>query len=128
MINRLESRLREGGMLGGRFRKFYVCQREALEKLLEKVTGGEAPISGIVQMPTGSGKTLFAAAVILALNELGRLGNVTLFLAPRSALREQTINTFREALKKAGLRLMEIKQVKDLKELCLRSLKQVIKA
>ena len=53
VIDRLESRLRKDRVLGGRFRKFYVCQREALERLLEKVTGDDVPISGIVQMPTG---------------------------------------------------------------------------
>lgn len=69
------------------------AQKEALMKILDKPRG-------IVQMPTGSGKTRLAAAFIWALYYLRFIGNgdIILYFSPRVVIREQTFDEFRGSL------------------------------
>lgn len=81
------------------FKGFYEHQREALKRLIREFKA-KGVLQGIVQMPTGSGKTLVAAALALALRRLGkryRRGNkpmVAVFLAPRQVIRSQAVGLF----------------------------------
>ncbi|MEM2290898.1 MAG: DEAD/DEAH box helicase family protein [Candidatus Korarchaeum sp.] len=83
------------------FTGLYSAQKRALMKVLLKVKESET-VTGILQMPTGSGKTLLVAALMLAvyrdellksklLKRFGlERGVILLFLTPRSVLRQQT--------------------------------------
>jgi superfamily II DNA or RNA helicase len=82
--------------------KLNVYQREALGKILRKYFR-DSKVSNIVQMPTGTGKTILAAAVILALWLMNRNKEdklFVLFLAPRSVIRFQAYVTFMNIIRK----------------------------
>jgi superfamily II DNA or RNA helicase len=69
----------------------YDAQKEALKKILEKPRG-------IIQMPTGAGKTRLAAATLLALYHKGSIqkGDIVLYFTPRRVIREQAVKEFEE--------------------------------
>jgi superfamily II DNA or RNA helicase len=69
----------------------YDAQKEALKKILEKPRG-------VVQMPTGAGKTRLAAATLLALYHKGSIqkGDIVLYFTPRRVIREQAVKEFEE--------------------------------
>ena len=94
---------------------FYDCQRRALEEVLKRAIEG-GYVEGIIQMPTGTGKTLLAAAIIKALiiESLIKNGYI-LFLAPRSVLREQAFSTFKKLLGEGVVTVVEhIEHLRDL--------------
>lgn len=81
---------------------FYKCQREVLMKVLKEIldTNRASPLYGIIQMPTGAGKTVVATAIIKALIERNIVKDkYIIFLAPRRVLREQAFETFSKLLK-----------------------------
>jgi superfamily II DNA or RNA helicase len=69
------------------------AQKEALEKILGK-------FRGIVQMPTGSGKTKLAATYTWILHRLGYIkeGDVVLYFTPRQVIRIHALKEFSETL------------------------------
>lgn len=97
------------------FKGFYDVQREALLRVLEKLIS-EGRVRGVVQMPTGSGKTVLAAAVIAGVvtyySELGYEGGIfSLFLTPRTVIRRQAYEAFIRAVlgvtRRAGVKEVE---------------------
>jgi len=69
------------------------AQKEALMKILDKS-------KGIVQMPTGSGKTRLAAAFIWALYAMGSIqeGDLVFYFTPRRVILGQTFEEFKKSL------------------------------
>ncbi len=81
----------------GRIKRLYPCQREALAKILEEYSK-MCKVRGIVQMPTGTGKTLVGVAAMLLLPLASRMycSNqdafkriLALFITPRRAIQAQ---------------------------------------
>ncbi|RLG16836.1 hypothetical protein DRN63_03750 [Nanoarchaeota archaeon] len=101
----------------------YERQKEALHELLGKFYS-ESRIRGVFQMPTGAGKTIVAAGLILALFKLGSLRwkDIILYLTPRTALRGQVEDKFKkifETLEKdryGGMYRIKIFDVENLNE------------
>lgn len=73
--------------------QLYEHQKEALEKMLKNK-------KGIVQMPTGTGKTRLVSALLLCLSisKLLNKGDTVLFFAPRRVIISQTIEEFKNVL------------------------------
>ena len=68
---------------GAQFPGFYSCQREALRKFLSRADK-EGRVQGVIQVLTGTGKTLLAVSIIKALMLKGLLNyGYVLFLEPR---------------------------------------------
>lgn len=118
LVAAIEERLRAKTKFGS----FYEVQREALLRVLgELVSKGR--VRGIVQMPTGSGKTVLAAAVIAGLevyyNRLGyEEGILSLFLTPRVVIRKQAYETFRRVVIGATKRA-RVKEVHGSEDFCI---------
>jgi len=75
--------------------ELYVRQKDALKKLLQRLHNSGA-IRGVLQMPTGAGKTVVAAGLIMALYRMKSLHekDIILYLTPRKILREQVEERF----------------------------------
>jgi len=78
----------------------YDVHKKALINLLE-VLRSEGKVRGILQMPTGVGKTLIAIGLIMTLYRIGRLKgkDIVLYLTPRIILKgqvEERLNDFLE--------------------------------
>jgi len=100
----------------------YERQKEALRELLGKFYD-ENRIRGVFQMPTGVGKTIVAAGLILALYKLKflRWKDIILYLTPRRTLRrqveekfEKVFTPFKEDLYGNGLYIRNVFEVKNL--------------
>jgi len=75
----------------------YEKQKQAIYQLLEKFYSQNG-IRGVFQMPTGAGKTIVAAGLIMALYRLKMLEtrNIVLYLTPRKVLKDQVEDRFED--------------------------------
>ena len=75
--------------------ELYVRQKDALKKLLQRLHNSGA-IRGVIQMPTGAGKTVVAAGLIMALYRMKLLHekDIIFYLTPRKILRGQVEDKF----------------------------------
>lgn len=101
------------------FGKLHGVQREALLRVLKEMIYRDR-VRGIVQLPTGSGKTILAAMIIAILEAYYRKlgyeeGITSLFLTPRIVIRRQVFETFRKIIKSAtkGVGIIEIRSSRD---------------
>ncbi len=112
-ISRAERALREGDP-EGRFEEFNEYQRAALSKILGRLMEGDR-VSLILQMPTGTGKTILATGLLLSLSmsdsfsKLFPRGVTSIFLSPRIAIRDQARRRFETALRDRFSVIMEVK-------------------
>ena len=112
VINKIEKSFKEVLSKEG-FQKFYGCQREALKEFLCLYYKYSGRLHGIIQLPTGAGKTLLAAAIIYLVRYLNRGSDIldrplVLFLVPREVLREQAYKQFKKVLIRKGFDIEEI--------------------
>ena len=75
--------------------ELYVRQKDALKKLLQRLHNSGA-IRGVIQMPTGAGKTVVAAGLIMALYRVKLLHekDMIFYLTSRKILRGQVEDKF----------------------------------
>lgn len=112
-ISRAERILRERDP-EGRFKRFNEYQREALGRILRRLIE-EGRVSGILQMPTGTGKTILATGLLLSLSlsdsfsEFFPRGVTAIFLSPRIVIRKQARRRFETALEGRLSVIMEVK-------------------
>lgn len=109
------------------FRGLYPHQREAILSILGEFLS-RGYVKGVVQMPTGTGKTVLAAALVLALwrhysvNVSGegvrkdRL--LALFLAPRTVIRSQAYRTFLNIVCGCSKKCVEVREAKNSQDFC----------
>ena len=99
----------------------YNCQKEALRRVFERYSS-EGYVSGIIQMPTGTGKTVLAASIILTLwkyySIIGKKRLLAVFLAPRIVIKRQAYEKFKNILFYGSRKTISVIEVKGSKELC----------
>ncbi len=111
----------------GYFRGLYPHQREALLSILEEFLS-KGHVRGVVQMPTGTGKTVLAATLVLALwrhystnvsDERARKDRLLgLFLAPRTVIRSQVHETFLNIVCGCSKKCVEVREAKNSQDFC----------
>lgn len=100
LVRNIEKLLKENTEV----KSLYVCQYEALHRVFKEFLRKKR-VRGIIQMPTGSGKTILAAAIIIGiLNYYERINNNTkilvLFLTPRIVIKTQAHERFKNIVGK----------------------------
>ena len=126
-VDELISQLRELIGNSDHIKDLNKYQQECLRIILSKYIK-DRELRGIVQMPTGTGKTVLAAAIILAILILAKKEKhnklVAVYFAPRQVIREQTYRTFKEIIEKSNkLRVCVAESGCKLKEIVVSDIK-----